>query len=199
MKKIFSFSPFDFTIWQKVKFDFSPYHPPPPVFATNRRKLHPFAIARISSDRFGNRADSPADSLPTVPRHNRNRNRKQAFDKMPKPKRNRNRRPSRVRGRVCARVSGSGSIILVLILPSLHCICIHEHCIRIHEHSPPTGSERSHPPTGSPQCRQTRQNRPPWRLRRSDGFAPAPIPCRALCRSCAPWRDSVRVRIVCRR
>ena len=48
------------------------------------------------------------------------------------------------------------------------------------------------PPTGSPQCRQTRQNRPPWRSRRSDGFAPVPIPRRALCRSCAPWRRSRR-------
>ena len=49
---------------------------------------------------------------------------------------------------------------------------------------------------GSPPCRQTRQNRPPLRSRRSDGFAPVPICRRALCRSCAPWRDSVR--IVCR-
>ena len=56
------------------------------------------------------------------------------------------------------------------------------------------------PPTGSPPCRQTRHNRPPLRSRRSDGFAPVPIPRRALCRSCAPWqRSRVRVRIVCRR
>ena len=81
------------------------------------------------------------------------------------------------------------------------CIRIHEHCIRIHEHSPPTVKATGQPrrrvrqpsrrsdslPTGS---RQTRRNRPPWRSRRSDGFAPVPICRRALCRSCAPWRQS---------
>ena len=41
--------------------------------------------------------------------------------------------------------------------------------------------------------RQTHRNRPPWRSRFADGFAPAPIRRRALCRSCAPWQRS-RVR-----
>ena len=43
--------------------------------------------------------------------------------------------------------------------------------------------------------RQTHRNRPPWRSRRSDGFAPVPICRRALWRSCAPWRRS-RVRTI---
>ena len=60
------------------------------------------------------------------------------------------------------------------------------------------------PPTGS---RQTRRNRPPWRSRRSDGFAPVPIrravpvafPCavatvtgseRSRVRTGQPWRQS---------
>ena len=117
--------------------------------------------------------------------------------------RNRNETAApRVCAGACARVSVRVRVVFYLFLyfflSSLHCIRIHEHCTRIHEHSPPTGSERSRPadslPTvkatadrfgnghgfgtgkGSPPCRQTRHNRPPWRSRRSDGFAPAPIP-----------------------